>query len=208
VLAYIVANLERKTLLWLLVMAPLIHSCLDIPKEAAPETVSLTYTPVEIAKPVKGAGTVAVIVNDLRADPQKVGNVTGTVLKAGKGVITTSGDVKEIVQKAVQTELVKLGFAAGTTSATVLIDVTQFDLQHVVVSSDDYQSQAKILMHAEVRGADQKIFYSQLITGQSYSSNGSDEQTLSLALNRAVANLITDPEFVKAILTAEAGQSR
>ena len=206
-LTYIVRNLERKTLLWLLVMAPLINSCLDLPKEAVPETVSVTYTPVEIAKPVKGAGTVAVIVNDLRADPQQVGNITGTVKMAGKGVITSSGDVKEIVQKAVATELKELGFAAGTTSATVVIGVTQFDLEHVVVSSDDYQSQAKILMHAEVRGAGQKIIYSQLVTGQSYSSNGSDEQTLSLALNRAVANLITDPKLVKAILTAEAGPS-
>jgi len=207
VLAYITPNLERGALLWLLVIAPLLNSCLDIPREAVPETVSLTYTPVEIAKPVKGAGTIAVIVNDFRADPQKVGNVTGTVLKAGKGVITTGADVKKVVQKAVETELGKLGFAIDATKATVVIDVTQFDLQHVVVSSDDYQSQAKILMHAEVRGADQKVFYSQLVTGESYSSNGSDEQTLSLALNRAVGNLITDPKFIKAILTAEGGPS-
>jgi hypothetical protein len=207
VLSYIARNLERGVLLWLLVTAPLVNSCWDLPKEAAPETVSLTFTPAEIAKPVKGAGTVAVMVNDLRADPQKVGNVTGGVLHAGKGVITTRCEVKEVVGEAVEAELKELGFADGATGATVAIDVTQFDLQHVVVSSDDYQSQAKLLMHAEVRGAGEKIFYSQLVSGESYSSNGSDEQTLSLALDRAVANLVTDPKFIKAILTAEGGPS-
>jgi len=207
VLAHIVRKLERGALLSLLVLAPLIISCWNVPKEAAPETVSLTYTPEEVARPMKGAGTVTVIVNDLRADPQKVGNVTGKVVQVGKGVITTNCDVKEVVREAVEAELRKLGFSVGATTATVVIDVTHFDLQHAVVSSHDYKSKAEILMHAEVRGAGQKVFYSQLVTGESYSSNGSDEQSLNLAMNRTVANLTTDPKFAKAILTAEGGPS-
>jgi hypothetical protein len=100
---------------------------------AVPSTVSISYTPEKIVQPVKGAGAVTVTVNDLRADREKVGNTTGMILKAGNGVITSAESVTVIVKTAMESELRNRGFTLSGGGASVRIDVTQFDVQHVII---------------------------------------------------------------------------
>jgi uncharacterized lipoprotein YajG len=175
---------------------------------AAPSTVSLLYTPEKMVEPIKGAGMVTVTVRDLRADPKKVGGVSGSVRMTGNGPITTSQDVREVVKNALETELRNRGFSIGANTAFVLIDVTRFDVQHVVAATligRHYESHAGILMRVEVRGASQNILYSRLISGESNSKDGSDQQTLNVALEAAAKDLFDDGGFTNAILTADRG---
>jgi len=192
-------------------LALLFMSCLQVITPAAPSTVLISYTPENLVQPVKGAGAVRITVNDLRADQDKVGNTTGMVLKAGNGVITTAESVKAIVKTAMESELRNRGFTLSGGTASVKIDVSQFDVQHVVVMNQlfllkSYNSQAKVMIHVEVTGAGDKHLYSRLVFGQNDSDRNSDEQTLDLALQTALQDLFADPNFIAAILAAEHGQ--
>ena len=164
-----------------------------------------------MVQPVKNAGAVTITVNDLRADREKVGNTTGMILKAGNGVITSAGSVTVIVKTAMETELRNRGFTLSSATASVRIDVSQFDVQHVVIRDQllllqSYHSQAEVLMHVEVIGAGGKRLYSRLVFGQNDSDRNSDQETLDLAVQKAFRDLFADPNFISAILAAERGQ--
>jgi uncharacterized lipoprotein YajG len=172
--------------LWFSAFALVLSSCV---RAAAPSTVSLTYTPEKVVEPVKGAGAVTITVNDLRADRDKVGNTTGMISKAGNGVITTTDSVQLTVKTATESELRNRGFTLSGSTASVKIDVSQFDVQHVIIRHENrlllplsYNSQAKVLMHVGVTGAGGKHLYSRLVFGQNDSDQNSDQQTLDLAL--------------------------
>jgi uncharacterized lipoprotein YajG len=206
---------QRRTRgLWILAFPFLLIACFDEKSYiAVPSTVSLSYTPETKVEPVKAPGTVAVVVNDLRANQSKVGNTAGLVLASGKGVITTSGNVAEVLKFAIVSELRDRGFTVGSGPASVSIDVTQFDVEHVVQAmsgvlemSSGYNSAAEVLIHVEVTGVGKRRLYSRLVFGQHSSENGSDQQTLDLAFEMAVQNLFADPKFTSAILSAESGQ--
>jgi uncharacterized lipoprotein YajG len=180
---------------------------------AAPSTVSISYTPEKMVQPVKDAGAVTITVNDLRANRDKVGNTTGMIPKAGNGVITTAESVTVIVKTAAESELRNRGFTLSGGRASVRIDVSQFDVQHVVIWSKNqlfarwgYNSEAKVLMHVEVTGAGGKHLYSRLIFGLNDSDKDSDQQTLDLALQNALRDLFADANFIGAILAAEQSQ--
>ena len=206
---------QRRTRgLWILAFPFLLIACFDEKSYiAAPSTVSLSYTPETEVEPLKAPGAVAVVVNDLRANRSKVGNTAGLALASGKGVITTSQNVAEVLKFAIVSELRDRGFTVGSGPASVSIDVTQFDVEHVVQAmsgvlemSSGYNSAAEVLIHVEVTGVGKRRLYSRLVFGQHSSENGSDQQTLDLAFEMAVQNLFPDPKFTSAILSAESGQ--
>jgi hypothetical protein len=170
---------------------------------AAPSTVSISYTPENMVQPVKGAGAVTVTVNDLRADRDKVGNTTGLILKAGNGVINTAESVELTVKTATESEFINRGFTLSGGTASVKIDVSQFDVQHVLIwhhnelfARQSYNSEAKVLMHMEVTGVGGKHLYSRLVFGLNDSDKDSDQRTLDLALQKALRDLFDDPNFI------------
>jgi uncharacterized lipoprotein YajG len=198
---------ERLRALGSSALAVLFMSCVTT---AAPSTASISYTPENMVQPVKDAGAVTITVNDLRANRGKVGNTTGMIPKAGNGVITTAESVTVIVKTAAESELRNRGFTLSGGTASVKIDVSEFDVQHVILLNllllQSYNSEAKALMHVEVTGVGGKQFYSRLVFGQDDSDQNSDEQTLDLALQTALRDLFADPNFIGAILAAEQGQ--
>jgi Uncharacterized lipoprotein len=174
--------------------------------------VTVAYTPEKKVERVNGAGMVVVTVTDLRANPNKVGSVTGAAPKAGNLKISTTTDVADVIRIAVESELGDRGFAVGSGIANVAIDVSQFDVQRVIIGgvwfgAQGYESHAQVLLHVEVTGPGHKRTYDRMIFGQSDSENGSDEATLDLALQRALQSLFADPKFTSAILAAERSQS-
>jgi len=179
---------------------------------AAPSTVAISYTPDNAVQLVKDAGAVTLAVNDLRANQGKVGNTTGMISKAGNGVITSTESVTVIVKTAMESELRNRGFTFSGGIASVKIDVTQFDVAHLVIWHKNqlfhrlsYNAEAKVLMHVGVTGAGGKHVYSRLIFGLNDSDKDSDQQTLDLALQTALRDLFGDPNFIAAILAAEQG---
>ncbi len=179
---------------------------------AAPSTVAISYTPDNAVQPVKDAGAITLAVNDLRANQGKVGNTTGMITKAGNGVITSAESVTVIVKTAMESELRNRGFTLSGGTASVKIDVSQFDVQHLIILHQNqvfprqsYNSEAKVLMHVGVTGAGGKHLYSRLIFGLNDSDKDSDQQTLDRAMQSALRDLFADPNFIAAILTAEQG---
>ena len=175
---------------------------------ATPSSISPTYTPETPVDSVKGAGAVSVAVEDLRADPGKVGSVTGLAIKAGNGVISTTVDVKQLVQTAIERELQDRGFTIDDGGARIAIAITEFDVQHFVTAtllSQGSTSHAAVMIHLTVTGASNKRRFSTLIFAQGESAEGNDQSALDQALAIAVHKLFADPHFIKAILAAERG---
>src|ERR1700733_1445232 len=145
---------------------------------STPSAVSISYTPEKTAQTVKNAGTISVTVNDLRANPSKVGNDTGVINRAGNRTILANENVADVVRSAVEIELKDRGFKIGGGAAAVMIDISEFDVERAVTvanpfsTAESYHSYAKVLLHVEVTKMGHKPLYSKLIFGQSNSADG------------------------------------
>jgi uncharacterized lipoprotein YajG len=191
---------------WLWLLTIWLIGCVEV---ATPSSVSISYTPEKTVQPVKGAGTVSVTVNDLRADQNKVGNEMGAVTKAGDRPILANENVEVVVRSAIETELRDRGFTIGRGTATVAIDISEFNVQRVVEVSNvllmvrSYHSHADVLMHVAVIGGKRGSLYAKLIFGQSSSRDSADQENLDNALHKALQDLFADQRFTNAILAAE-----
>ena len=180
-------------------------ACAPVPTRVAP-----AYVPEASVATIPGADRVevSVEVNDLRADQYKVGSVTGAISLAGDRHITSTVDAKALVKSAVEKELASRGFQVNGGPVSVTIDLTEFNLEHVVTASwfKADESRAEVVMHVQVRGPNDANAYSRLISGRSGSSPGSDQEILDSALKKAIVDLFHDPSFTAAIVTASGGR--
>lgn len=183
-------------------------ACAPGPIQVAPE-----YVPEASVAAMPGAARidVSVDVNDLRADQNKVGSITGAISMAGERHITSTVDAKSLVKSAVEKELTSRGFLVKGGPVSVIIDLTEFNVEHVVTASwfQADESNAEVVMHVQVRGPNDANAYSRLISGRSGpspSTPADDQEILDSALKTAIVNLFHDPSFTAAILTAGGGK--
>ena len=179
--------------------------CAPVPTRVAPE-----YVPEAAVAPMPGAERIEVAVeaNDLQADQYKVGSVTGAISLAGDRRITSTVDAKALVKSAVEKELASRGFQVKGGPLSVIIDLTEFNLEQVVTVSwfTADESHAEVAMHVQVRGPGAANAYSRLISGRSESSQGDDQAILNAALKAAILDLFHAPSFTAAIVTASGGR--
>jgi uncharacterized lipoprotein len=167
--------------------------------------VDLTYAPEGGVSHIKGAESigVSVVVNDARAVKDKV-----SCKKNGYGMemapIISNGDVSSLVRDAIKTELRNRGFMVDSSGTAVVIELTKFynDFKNGFWSGT---ADSEVDFTAQVKGPGGSISYSKTFSG-TYSfgvqlaSGDNARESLDEALKNAVKQLMTDQEFISALL--------
>jgi len=176
------------------------------------DTVDIQYHSTTATAPLLGAGQVRVevAVNDGRTGrPDQIG-----VKKNGYGMemapILASRPVPDLVRDALVLELRKEGFDIGPGGMIVVVDVTKFsnDFKMGFFSGD---AASEAILGVQVRNPAGRIVYSRTIAGDNSTGGvfiaGGDNAKASLerSLSNAIAKLMADPAFSRAILDTARG---
>jgi uncharacterized lipoprotein len=171
------------------------------------DTVSLQYRPMSGVSEVAGAKAVGIVVSvaDARADHRDRVSVKKNGYGMEMAAIRSDRDVSQLVKESIETELRARGFRVGEGSAQTKVDLTTFynDFKIGFFSGD---AVAEVSFNVQVVGAGGAILYSKPIssTGKNADillANGSNaKEALENGLQTAIANLMADPDFLKAVI--------
>lgn len=173
------------------------------------DTVSLQYHPMAGVTPIAGAKQVGVVVAvaDARTDHRDRVSVKKNGYGMEMAAIRSDRDVPGLVKEAIETELRAQGFRVGEGSVQAKADLLTFynDFKIGFFSGD---AVAEVTFNIQIVGQNGAILYSKPVTSTGKApdillASGSNAKTaLENGLQAAVANLMTDPEFIKAVLKA------
>jgi uncharacterized lipoprotein YajG len=179
---------------------------------STPQPVDISYTPADSGMATKIAGAEAVAVHVSVDDERASKNTVGEMSK-GLGMdlarISADNSVPQTLQSAIETELRDRGFAITSLGVPVTVTLTKFENQFRLgawSSTDD----AEIVMDVVVKDARGTI-YTRLIDvhgrnkGVEFATAQNAQIALDRALQRAVADLFADNNFVAALETAGKG---
>jgi uncharacterized lipoprotein YajG len=171
-----------------------------------PLPVSFTYMPNRIVRPTSGAESVniEVTVNDVRRVKDNLGEATAGFRSVQ---IMTRDDLSDVIRSGVQSELINRGFELGSGNALIVIDLEEIAVRNKMSFGGDSKVRAMAILKCEVKRKTAEVIYSKEISGkvslviQDMSESAASQEVLDYALNDMVRNLVTDPTFIKALLT-------
>ena len=170
--------------------------------------VSLSYVPQPSPGKVDGADkiSVKVQVTDVRTTPNKVG-----AKKNGYGMemapIVADGDISEMLEKAIGTELSDRGYHVAPGDITLAVELSKFynDFKIGFFAGD---AVAEVTIDVRVKNAAGDIVYTKLVTGEGLNPNiqlatGNNAKiALEAALQDAIAKLFKGPDFTDSLTKA------
>ena len=175
------------------------------------DTISLQYRPMIGVSEVAGAKSVGVVVSvtDARSDHRDRVSVKKNGYGMEMAAIRSDRDVSGIVKDAIEVELRARGFRVGQGKGEAKVDLITFynDFKTGFFSGD---ALADVNFNVKIMNAAGAIIYSKRISSQGKVANiqlasGSNaKEALENGLQTAIANLMSDPEFIAAVLKADA----
>jgi uncharacterized lipoprotein YajG len=182
--------------------------------------VNLAYTPQSAAPQVADAPEVRIRVD---VTDKRASFVVGRKMN-GRGIemapIVAGNNVTQVLKEAIEIELKNRGFATGAGSAVVLVELSSLKntfqggfLSGSYVTPQLHESSstaaiAHLAMDVMVAGADGKVIFTKWIMakganpGVLLTSATNPQVALDAALQNAIAELFSDQDFLKALLTA------
>ena len=181
--------------------------------ETITKYIELTYTPQENVIRFEEAGNIAVKVkvNDLRFEAS--GNVVSkTIYGSNTAIVIAKNDLNELITHAIENELIIRGFKSGK---KVLIDLTLFRLYGSVRNKPWERAMvfAVMFFRVDVKNPDGILVFSKKIVGRGEAPAGlggietvreSDKVALEAALKTGISHMVNDPEFIMALIKANA----
>jgi len=170
------------------------------------DTVTLQYSwmPGVAALPAAELVQVDVVASDARADHQDRVSVKKNGYGMEMAAIRSDRDVVALVKESIETELSARGFKTASGAGHVKVDLMKFynDFKIGFFSGD---AVAEVVFNVQVLGANGAILYSKPVssTGKNadvlLASGSNAKVALENGLQLSVANLMNDPEFIKAV---------
>ncbi len=175
------------------------------------DTVSLQYKPMSGVSEIAGAknARVVVAVADVRSDHRDRVSVKKNGFGMEMAAIRADSDVAQLLKGSIETELRARGFRVGEGTAQTKVDLLTFynDFKVGFFSGD---AVAEVSFNVQVLGDGGAILYSKPVSSTGKNPNillasGSNAKTaLENGLQTAVANLMSDADFINAVLKAGA----
>ena len=174
------------------------------------DRIDVNYTAQTYAARIPGAEKVKVkvTVSDARAVRDKV-----SAKKNGYGMemapIVAGNDVADTLAKALETELASRGFTTASGPVEVNVELDKF-WNDFKIGFWAGSSTAELVMNAQVKKPDGTIVYTKVVTGEGavpslqVMTGDNAKIALDAALNDAVAKLVGDTAFIRALLGAAA----
>jgi uncharacterized lipoprotein YajG len=180
--------------------------------------ISISYIPQTNVARIYGADTftVRLDVKDIRPFKDRVS--TKIVAKSHPAhdlvpmpepkAIIAKEDVASTVKAAIEAELANRGFQLGEDGVSVILELSKFynDWKMTLFSAS---AVAEVTMHVEIKSTDGSLVFSKLILGEGVKDpvflvgGSSAKEALDLALRDAVSKLISNAEFIDALLKCE-----
>jgi uncharacterized lipoprotein YajG len=178
--------------------------------------ISISYIPQTNVARIYGADavTVRLDVKDIRPFKDRVSTkvvaktpADGLVPIPEAKAIIAKGDVGSTVKAAIEAELANRGFGLGEGGVSVILELSKFynDWKMRLFSAS---AVAEVTMHVEIKSTDGSLVFSKAILGEGVKDpvflvgGSSAKEALESALRDAVSKLISDAEFIDALLKA------
>jgi hypothetical protein len=174
-----------------------------------PDYVDLAYSSQTSADPVPGAAGGIVQVTTSEGRVSNLDKISAK--KNGYGMemapIKANQPIQELVKGAVESELHKMGFQTNSSPTQVNVEINKF-YSDFKIGFFSGNAVGEVTLNCQIRNSDQRILYSRTVSGEGDTgaimlANGTNAKAaVEQALSAAVARLVSDPEFTRALLMA------
>jgi len=175
------------------------------------EYVVLSYVPQKGVTPITSAASTRVTVEmeDQRKEKNNIGQAEayGSDTPTVTGLLMTSNDVPAFVKSAIESELKNRGFDTNGGDAVVVVKLKRFESNLSAYSAAGIEVDGTVEMDVAVQRIDGSSPYQKTIIGDfdrgASIFKAKPKEGIIEAMNKAMANLFSDQDFINALIQSK-----